>query len=365
MRRSGHRFRTRSDTEVIVHLYEEYGERPGRAPAGACSPSPSGTGPTRRLLLARDRLGIKPLLLLPRRGEAALRLRDQGDPGLSRRAPSGRALGRSRTTWRCGVVPGAAVDLSPAIAQAVRLPTPCWPSRRTLRTASPAVTGSSASSRTTGATPSEWLEALARQTRRGGSPTDRRRAGRRVSERRHRLQRMIVAAAVRWSAAAAPDVLDRASTTRRSASCLTRARWPSSSARGTPSRSSGRTPIELSTIWSRYYDEPFADSSAIPTLLVSRLATTQRQGRPLGRRRRRGLRRLSPVRPRPERGRPARSAARLAAAARPGAAGPRLAEGRLLAPPPALEDRADEPRARPAAAYANTLALCRLPRRRH
>ncbi|MEX1128837.1 MAG: asparagine synthase (glutamine-hydrolyzing), partial [Vicinamibacterales bacterium] len=57
---AGHRYKTRSDTETLIHAYEEWGD--------ACVERFRGMfafaiwdAPRRRLLLARDRMGIKPL----------------------------------------------------------------------------------------------------------------------------------------------------------------------------------------------------------------------------------------------------------------------------------------------------------------
>ena len=58
LQRKGHRFKTQTDTEVIVHLYEDTGDDCVQYLHGMFA---FAIADGNRVLLARDRLGIKPL----------------------------------------------------------------------------------------------------------------------------------------------------------------------------------------------------------------------------------------------------------------------------------------------------------------
>jgi asparagine synthase (glutamine-hydrolysing) len=102
---AGHRFRSRTDTEVILHLYEEHGTECLARLRGMFAFA-IWDGPRRRLFLARDRLGKKPLVY--QADQAAFRFASEAkailqDPAVEAR-PDARAIARYLTY---GYVPGS------------------------------------------------------------------------------------------------------------------------------------------------------------------------------------------------------------------------------------------------------------------
>src|SRR5918999_5548182 len=70
LERAGHTFTTRCDTEALVHLYEEHGEGFAERLRGMFAVA-IWDSRRRRLVLARDRYGIKPLYYRDEGGDLA------------------------------------------------------------------------------------------------------------------------------------------------------------------------------------------------------------------------------------------------------------------------------------------------------
>ena len=183
-RPAGTRSRSRTDTEVVLHAYQEWGP--------ACLDRFDGMFAfavwderERELFLARDRFGIKPLYYAHARRPLRLRLRGQGAargrlPAPRVAPPASSSTSPSRTSSRDAT-------LFEGVRHAPRRPharvSTDGVERRT------AATGTSTSSRTSGASEDEWVERGRGRLRAGGDAAARQRRARSAatSQRRHGL----------------------------------------------------------------------------------------------------------------------------------------------------------------------------------
>ncbi len=122
LEQAGHRFSTRSDTEVLVHLYEEHGEGFAERLRGMFAVA-IWDSRRRRLVVARDRFGIKPLYYRDEAGELVFASELRALP--ARRGRPGRARGVPRVQLGAGAV----LDLR-RNAQAARRTSPRLAGRR-------------------------------------------------------------------------------------------------------------------------------------------------------------------------------------------------------------------------------------------
>ena len=266
----GHRFRTEGDTEVIVHLYEEEGVDCVALAATACSPSRSGTQPRRRLLVARDRVGKKPLFYCPAR-----RARSASPRSCGRCCRTTRSRATSTSRRSTATSPTATSRRRSAPSAAVRkLP----PAHRSMvdeggRVALERYWQLDYARKHDGRGPRASCTRAAARRCAGAvaPPPGRRRAARRLPLRRHRLHR-----GRRGDGAG-----DRREPVRtfsigfdseRFDELDARARWsPSASAPSTTSSRCAPTRSRSLPQIARHYGEPFADSSAIPSFYLAEM----------------------------------------------------------------------------------------------
>ena len=123
----GVRFRTQSDTEVILRAYEVYGTECVKRLRGMFAFAVLDER-SRQVFLARDRVGIKPLVYSLGWAPAPVRVRAQGHPAGGRRAPGPGSRGPRRVP-RVSLRRGAPDDLSRGAQATTRLDAHAVPGR--------------------------------------------------------------------------------------------------------------------------------------------------------------------------------------------------------------------------------------------
>jgi asparagine synthase (glutamine-hydrolysing) len=263
----GHRFHTKSDTEVIVHAWEP-GARTACSAFAACSPSRCGTATADAVHGARPAGRQAAVLRAAGRRHAAVRLGAEVAAGPRRPARDIDPLAVEEyfalATWPSRAPSSAGAQAAAGHTLTIRRGQPMPRAARVLGRALHA----GQPDRTSSTRPAK---SCASGCGVGAAAHDRRGAAGRLPVRRRRQPapwwpRWPGCRTARSTPAPSP------STTRPSTSRPSRRWWPTATARGHRLETVAATTSTSSTRWPGLYDEPYADSSAIPTYRVCQLA---------------------------------------------------------------------------------------------
>ena len=290
----GHAFRGSSDTEVLVHGYEQFGARRAvRRASRACSRSPSMIGARRRLFLARDGFGIKPLYMRRTANQISFGSEIRALWRSTARGPLSVDSAFTHTFLRIGYVPsprhGVRRHREAGARDGARDRSRDGRDRcrDTFYRLAPAVIDDRG--------PDALVEKLRELLNLVGSPApDGGRADRSVPFGRPRFERVD---RVRQSPRrAAQDLLDRVLVVRSGRRDRVRrgGRAPAPATRTSASISGPANLGDLDPIVDAL-EEPLADSAVLPLWYLCRGTAAPREGCAVGRGRRRGARRLRPL----------------------------------------------------------------------
>ncbi len=169
----GHRFFSQGDTEVILKSLRPVGGRTASSVSTGCSPSPSGELCSGRVVLARDRLGIKPLYYAEQPGRFRFASTLAGTARCRRRRYVDRSGGAASLQGLHAVVPAPLTILKGVRKLPAATICTIEPDANAARKPIGQFRGRSAIRRSRALTEADWCEAI--RTHAPARPSERRR----------------------------------------------------------------------------------------------------------------------------------------------------------------------------------------------